>query len=77
MKQSVDVEAEPDDAQACSENAMPSRQGNRTEEVKEADAYLAWAHHASASNGFGDASVNPIVLLQPCERSTFVKISRA
>ena len=38
MKQSVDAEAEPDDAQACSENAMPSEQGNRTEEVKAAEA---------------------------------------
>ena len=76
MKQSVDVEAEPDDARACSENAMPSRQGNGTEAVKAADAYLAWARHAFASNGFGDAGVNPFVLLQPCERRTVVKTSR-
>ena len=38
MNHSVDLEAEPDDAQACSENAMPSKQVNRTEEVKAAEA---------------------------------------
>ena len=73
MTRSVDFEAEQDDSPACVEDAMPGGQVDRTDEVTSADACLAWARHAAASNGFADACVSPSVPLQTGEQGASFK----
>ena len=71
MRQSVDFDADQGDSPASAKDAMLRKQGDRTDEVTSAEACLAWARHAAASNGFADACADSPVLLQTGEQGAF------